>query len=129
MSCLFDSLSKFTTHSGSDLRQHIVSYLRTNPTLMENITFEELMTWDNQDVHVYTDQMSQEQTWGGAIEIKAFVDIFKVNVHVHIPSLQKIVEFQCPSEQIATHCIHLLWTGNHYVPMGCNELLMQKTQS
>lgn len=116
MSCLFDSLSKFTTHSSSDLRGHIVSYLKTNPKLMDDTTFEEMMKWEDTDSGTYITDMSSQNTWGGAVEIKAFVNMFEVNVNVHIPSIQKIVEF-CYQDN-HDKCINILWTGNHFTPLG-----------
>ena len=117
MSCLFDSLSKFTTHSSNDLRRHIVSYLRTNPKLMDETTFEELMKWEETDSGSYINEMSGESTWGGAIEIKAFVNMFQVNVNVHIPMIQKIFEFKYEQENNDKY-VNILWTGNHFVPLG-----------
>lgn len=116
MSCLFDSLSKFTSHSSSDLRGHIVTYLRTNPKLMGDATFEDIMSWEETEANSYTESMSKQETWGGGIEIKAFVDLFQVNVNVHIPMVQKIVEFKY--NENTDKIINILWTGNHYVPLS-----------
>lgn len=116
MSCLFDSLSKFTNHSSQDLRAHIVSYLQTNPKLMDDTTFQELMKWEETDSGSYINEMSGENTWGGAIEIKAFVNLFKVNVNVHIPMIQRIVDFKY--EPDCDRFVNILWTGNHYVSLG-----------
>jgi hypothetical protein len=116
MSCLFDSLSKFTNFSSNDLRQHIVSYLQTNPKLMgDDTTFNEMMNWEEIDSNSYINDMSNPHTWGGAIEIKAFTDIFQVNVNVHVPMFQKIIEFK--HEPNNDKYVNILWTGNHYIPL------------
>lgn len=118
MSCLFDSLSSFTEHSSRELRSKIVSYLGTNPPLMNEATFKDIMSWEASDENQYLNSMNQDSTWGGAIEIKAFVNLFNVNVIVHIPHLQKTVEF-VRNENHKEHypTIHILWTGNHFVSL------------
>lgn len=118
MSCLFDSLSHFVNQSSTDLRHNIVSYLQTNPKLMNDVTFNEIMSWENANQNDYLNAMNQTQTWGGAIEIKAFVNMFRVNVVVHIPAIQKMVEFVYDDVQKQSFpFIHILWTGNHFVPL------------
>lgn len=119
MSCLFDSLSTFTTHSSAQLREHIVAYLSTNPTLMDNTSFQNILEWDSVDFQQYIGSMRQSNTWGGAIEIKAFVNMFKVNVFVHIPHQQRrVVEFVYDQSQKDGYpTVHILWTGNHFVPL------------
>lgn len=118
MSCLFDSLSSFTPHSSQELRQRIVSYLGTNPKLMNDASFEEIIGWESTDKHQYLNAMTQQSTWGGAIEIKAFVNMSQANVFVHIPAIHKIVEFVVDEHRKHEFpCLHILWTGNHFVPI------------
>jgi hypothetical protein len=114
MSCLFDSLSQFTNKNSIELRQIIVSYLKTNPKLLDDISFHEMMSWEDTHVDKYLNEMNQVNTWGGAIEIKAFSDLFKTNVFVHIPMIQRNVEFL---HHQSSPSIHLLWTGNHFIPL------------
>jgi len=117
MSCLFDSLSSFTNQSSSQLRQNIVAYLNTNPKLMHDITLNDILGWDNVDTNNYLDHMRRSDVWGGAIEIKAFVNMFNVNVSVHVPSHNKIIEFIVDEHNPSRfHTIHILWTGNHFTP-------------
>lgn len=115
MSCLFDSLSKFINISSNDLRQNIVQYLQTNPNLIEDVSFQEMLKWDNINHEQYLSVMSNEMSWGGAIEIKAFVMMYHINVKVHIPQQQKIVEFVKNTDH---PFINIIWTGNHYIPIG-----------
>jgi hypothetical protein len=116
MSCLFDSLSKFTNVDSFELRQMIVSYLKTNPKLMDDVTFQDIMTWEETNNDIYLNNMTQSETWGGAIEIKAFTNIFKLDVYVHIPTIQKKVEFLYNDSQ-KNSSINILWTGNHFIPL------------
>lgn len=118
MSCLFDSLSFFTQHNSRELRTKVVSYLSTNPVLMNDATFEEIMKWEESDNGRYLQSMDLDSTWGGAIEIKAFVNLFNVNVFVHIPHVKNIVEF-VRDEQRKDYfpTVHILWTGNHFVSL------------
>lgn len=118
MSCLFDSLSRFTNRSSDDLRQQIVSYLSTNPKLMEDTTFQDMMSWESQNANEYMESMRRSSTWGGAIEIKAFVNIYRANVIVHIPHHQRTVEFVYnEAEKHTFPFVNILWTGNHFVPI------------
>lgn len=118
MSCLFDSLSSFTSHNSRELRSKIVSYLSTNPVLMNDTTFKDIIDWDEANDQQYLDTMNQDSTWGGAIEIKAFVNLFNVNVKVHIPHLQNFVEFVRDENQKDQYpTINILWTGNHFVSL------------
>jgi len=118
MSCLFDSLSSFTEHDSRELRSKIVTYLGTNPVLMNDATFKDIVKWDESDDQQYLQSMNQDSTWGGAIEIKAFVNLFNVNVTVHIPQMNKAVEFVRDEQQKSNYpTVNILWTGNHFVPL------------
>lgn len=127
MSCLFDSLSAFVIEtSGSELRQVIVNYLRTNPKLIDEISFDDMMQWEEieEDVNSseeYIKWMSNDNTWGGGIEIRAFCRLYNCRVDVHNPLLGKIIHFY-PSDCTETVVDHalcaILWTGNHFVPIG-----------
>lgn len=119
MSCLFDSLSQFTTHTSLELRERIVEFLSTNPPLMDDAPLEQILQWESVDMNQYLGSMRQSSTWGGAIEIKAFVNMYKVNVFVHIPNQhQRIVEFVYNQAHRDRHpTVHILWTGNHFIPL------------
>lgn len=85
---------------------------------MENTSFQDMMGWDSIDPQQYMREMRESSTWGGAIEIKAFVNIFRVNVVVHIPHHQRTVEFVYDDVQKQSFpFVNILWTGNHFVPV------------
>jgi len=85
---------------------------------MNDATFEEIMKWEESDNGGYLQSMDLESTWGGAIEIKAFVNLFNVNVFVHIPHVKNIVEFVRDEQRKDDFpTVHILWTGNHFVSL------------
>lgn len=123
MSCLFDSLSTFVPGlSGSDLRQKIVEYLKTNPLMIDEISFESMMKWegsDNESAEDYLEKMGRSDEWGGGIEIRAFCQLYNCRVDVHIPLIGRMVEFYPDVENNETkNKCSILWTGNHFVPLG-----------
>lgn len=123
MSCLFDSLSHFIENENSqNIRKIIVDYLASNPNIIDDISFEEIMSWENQNVNNYLSLMNQNETWGGAIEIKAFVNIYKIHVFVHIPNIQRIVEFLYHDIENTDKIVHIIWTGNHFMPLTLEVL-------
>jgi hypothetical protein len=85
---------------------------------MNDATFKDIVKWDESDDQQYLQSMNQDSTWGGAIEIKAFVNLFNVNVTVHIPQMNKAVEFVRDEQQKSNYpTVNILWTGNHFVPL------------
>lgn len=128
MSCLFDSLSAYTPGlSGCDLRHKIVEYLKTNPVMIDEISFESMMKWegsDHENPEDYLDKMSQSDEWGGGIEIRAFCKLFNCRVDVHIPFIGRIIEFfpdnsvSQPEMCVSYKVCNILWTGDHYVAIG-----------
>jgi len=121
MSCLFDSLSTFVDINSTHLRRVIVEYLRSNPSLVENVSFHEMLSWDNIPHGDYLDTMSSTSTWGGAIEIQAFAQLFNIQVTVSVRGSSKPIEFvptgRDVEPRLRTVCIH--WTGNHFTPLKC----------
>ena len=55
------------------------------------------------------------RNWGGAIELKAFADLFHKNIKV-LTYQKKIIEF-LSSHPRQCGWIHLRWTGRHYEPI------------
>ena len=116
MSCLFDSLSTFTKGLTSfELRQAICDYLETNPLLMDDLTAESVINSENGLSLVdYVRTMRGQNTMGGAIEIRAFINIFKINIRVKSLPNQRNIEFlfnnQNPWREI-------VWTGGHFDPV------------
>ena len=112
MSCLFNSLSYFIKElDASDLRKLICEYLKTNPKLIENIEAEKILGWENKNFDYYIRNMSKNSTWGGAIEIRCFCEMFKVDVKVK--HKRKIIEFKTKD---AKGVVTIIYTGNHYEP-------------
>ena len=121
MSCLFRSLSFFIRDMNeSSLRQVICDYLATHPTtLVDGLPFQELVsTAESCDPSTYILRMRQEETWGGGIEIKAFCELFRVAVDVHVRSSNTHILFTPSDTTIPPTRVRIEWTGNHYEPLS-----------
>jgi hypothetical protein len=64
----------------------------------------------------YVRRMRNTSTWGGAIEIKAFCDLFGANVEVRVRSTQESIHFQ-PSQSVSTMNVRIEWQGHHFEPI------------
>lgn len=114
MSCLFISLAPAVKTNSDNLRKLIVDFLKTNPSLIDSIKANDVINWtEKMNLQKYTEKMSHTNTMGGAIEIRAFCELFRSNVIVHSVSNNKKIEFKC-SSQPAKIIVHLTYTGNHY---------------
>lgn len=116
MSCLFDSLSTFLTDINSSQLRHIIThFLSQDPSFFEEESgkLSDILSIDNVRLEEYVNAMSNPNTWGGAIEIRAFSEIYKVRVLVQIHD--RIIEFLPKHEYNFTIRIH--YTGNHYEPI------------
>lgn len=117
MSCLFQSLGYFLTDTNPDrLREEICNYLSSNPNLVDNLSLEELTSIEGINANDYISGMRKRSTWGGAIEIKAFCDIFNINVEVTVLKDGKKIMF-LSSKQPALGVVKISWTGNHFEPV------------
>lgn len=116
MSCLFKSLAVGLGQHPERLRMIIAKYLETNPKLLDDINAADIIRWsENKSLAEYSRRMAQPGVaWGGAIEIKAFCDLFKVNVKIHVMYTGKIFEMCCNGT--ATHTIHITYNGSHFEP-------------
>jgi hypothetical protein len=117
MSCLFKSLAHFIHNIDEHtLRTYICDYLNTNPCLIDDIQLDIITRLDsNMSLPQYINNMSNQNTWGGGIEIKCFCNLFNIKVNVHISN--NIIEF-LPSNNTPIGQINILYTGNHYEPIG-----------
>jgi OTU-like cysteine protease len=116
MSCLFQSLCSFVGCTHESLRQRIVDYLSTNPELMEDVAAKDIVQWgEDKSLEAYVEEMKRTSVWGGSIEIKAFCDLFKMRVVVHIKNGGRVVEFTGLSQANGT--VHIHWNGSHFEPM------------
>ena len=120
MSCLFDSMSFFLENvSSPTLRQMIVDFLRQNPVFVEGMSLKRLIQQEYPiwDVEEYLSHMEKPSSWGGAIEIRAFCELFGIHVRVHdlrYPNTKYDFHPSCDSSQDVW--IELMYTGNHYTP-------------
>lgn len=121
MSCLFRSLASYLPAPGADrLRADICEYLSQNPPLFDDGTsVNDAVQWESGDpgIEHYLSRMRQSSTWGGAIEIKAFCDMYRISVVVHDlrTSPSKTITFH-PRQGPPVRTVHLQWTGGHYEP-------------
>jgi hypothetical protein len=116
MSCLFDSLSTFIVNLNStQLRQAICDYLETNPLLMDDLKAENVIEGENgMKLENYVRIMRNQNTMGGAIEIRAFINIFKINIRVKSIPNNRLIEFLVDKEN---QWKELVWTGGHFDPV------------
>ena len=122
MSCLFKSLSFFTTNENENsLRQIICDYLETNPVLIDDIKFNKLIKISNSiSSKNYIEQMRNPSSFGGGIEIKAFCDLFEVGVAVH--NKGKFIKFLPKNNKSKNFCLINYINDNHYEKISKNEL-------
>lgn len=120
MSCLFRSLSFFVQSVNEDeLRHNICDYLEKNPNIMDDLSLKDILHVDGMETADYVRSMRRSSTWGGAIEIKAFCEIYQVGVVVRVRQTQRDIVFKPSSMENAT-CINAVmieWLGNHYEPI------------
>ena len=116
MSCLFKSLAPAVCIDPEILRETIAAYLKTDPLLLDDIRAGDVIKMsEGQNLQEYTAKMSQSTTWGGAIEIKAFCELFHMDVTVHVLYTGK--QFTVDSSKEPSHNVHISYTGNHFEPM------------
>jgi hypothetical protein len=118
MSCLFHSLSRFVEEDSSSLRKKICDYLATNPMLFGDVTASSAMEWDGVRGD-YVHHMRSTSTWGGAIEIKAFCNLYGMKVVVENIRDRNgdTIEFVPESGAENSREIRITWSGGHYEPL------------
>jgi hypothetical protein len=116
MSCLFNSLAPAVSLNSEVLRMAIAAYLKTDPKLLDNINAKDIVAWtEGQTLEEYANRMSRSGSWGGAIEIRAFCELFDMNVTVHVLYTGK--EFTVETSKNPIRTVHISYTGNHFEPM------------
>ena len=118
MSCLFNSLSSFFQKDSNTIRQLICEYLEKNGKIIEGLDTEVILSLDISK-NDYISQMRHQNTWGGAIEIKAACNIWNIRIQVHnIRDMNNIniIEF-LPINPIYQGTINISWNGSHYEPL------------
>jgi hypothetical protein len=116
MSCLFNTLSKFIELNSNELRENICNYLQNNPILYEDMKAENAIVWSNEgykNIEQYIEMMRSTSTWGGAIEIKAFCNMYHMKVIVNGRNGRERVEF-LPAIKSSSNDIEIKWNGGHY---------------
>lgn len=116
MSCLFRSLAVFVQSVDENrLRQMVCDYLRHNPKLMDDLTLQDILV--GEDMGDYVESMRKGSTWGGAIEIKAFCEIFQVAVMVRIRQTARDLVFYPSRRRDVPRMVMIEWQGSHYEPI------------
>ena len=116
MSCLFESLTSFISNlSHEELRNIICDYLIKNPIMYDSMKASDSMWEYNDNLKRYVDNMRLTSTWGSALEIKAFCNIFNANVNLYYNG--KLIEFKSLTSN-PKFTILLGYTGDHYFPLS-----------
>ena len=114
MSCLFNSFSKIVSEPSQSIRAKICDWLATDPALMDDLSASTVVLVESgRPLADYVQQMRSMNTWGGAIEIRAFVQLWKRPVKVWAIRGRRWIEFPCSEGQ---EC-RISWTGGHYEAM------------
>ena len=124
MSCLFNSLSQELQHknihfiSASELRQEACNYLHHNFPIISGMSTHELLNITHSNYSQYVSNMRRNSTWGGAIEIQAICNIFKVRIIVvNIRNRNRNeIEF-LPVHENYSNTLKITWSGGHYEPI------------
>lgn len=115
MSCLFRSLASYHKYiDQNDMRQIVCDHLDTNP-IFNGKSAADIVKWEsNTQLVDYIHNMRKVSTWGGAIEIKSYADLFQTSVAVHMPRGGGIVHFLPTTTPLKY--IQIYWNGSHYEP-------------
>jgi hypothetical protein len=116
MSCLFHSLSRIIGEDNYQIRQKICNYLQTNPILYDISASLAIQIESGKNLTDYVSTMRSRSTWGGAIEIRAFVELWKRPVRVLVLSTRKWIEFPYDGDCSNNVC-KISWNGGHYEPI------------
>lgn len=113
MSCLFESLGKSVNMNAERLRQTLCDYIATNPKLMDDLSAEQVIFFtENQSLERYTNRMRHQHAWGGAIEIKAFCELFHKAVVIAVTYTRKY--FEVLPESRITGRVVITYNGSHF---------------
>ena len=115
MSCLFKSLSHFVSGMNENLLRHVIcDFLEKNPVMFDNVSVDNVINWrDNTNINDYIRNMRFTNTWGSALEISAFCNIFNSKVILHHNGRE--IEF-LPNNPNPRYVCNIIYTGNHYEP-------------
>jgi hypothetical protein len=113
MSCLFESFSYFIKENRFDIRQKICDYLQNNQKIIDGLDTKTILEFEDEN---YIDNMRNEQTQGGAIEIQVACNIWNILVDVRDTQTNKNIIFY-PFNTNYNQTIYLEWNGCHYEPI------------
>ena len=115
MSCLFDSISYFIKNrDATEVRDRICNYLESNKQLIDGLETKDILKFEKED---YVNSMRLGSTWGGAIEIQAACNIWKMRIIIiNIRDKSGSIEF-LPVSGDYKYTIELKWSGGHYTPV------------
>jgi hypothetical protein len=118
MSCLFDSLSHYLpAYTSVELRQIICNHL-AGDNYVAHARATEQVRWNfNTSLQEYVRKMRQTSTWGGAIEIQTFCELFMCSVRCSTPPRSSVATKDItfvPLHGIWTHVCTINWDGGHY---------------
>lgn len=119
MSCLFNSLSHFIDNSSYHIRQKICDYLEQNQPIIDGLETSTILALENNGTPAqYITNMRSMSTWGGAIEIQAACNIWKLSINVknYRDAGNKTISF-VPIAGSYDRIISVYWTGGHYEPI------------
>lgn len=119
MSCLFRALGALVGLHEDTLRRQICDYLTEDPVLFSDLTASRVMEWEgHKSLGAYVPEMRDRSTWGGAIEIKAFCDMYRAQVLVHDlrPSPPKSMLFVGTGSRQERRPLEITWNGYHFEP-------------
>lgn len=115
MSCLYRALSHF--HNGiatEQMRHMLCDYLSKNP-IIGGERANNIVKWETKkNLSQYVALMRNQSQWGGAIEIKAYCDLFNKNVKVKSFPNNREIEFL--SSNNTNDWVYITWNGYHYEP-------------
>ena len=114
MSCLFNSFAALTEDNSGAIRSKICDWLATDPVLGSDIRASDAsMIESGLPLDRYVERMRSTNTWGGAIEIRAFVELWKRPVRVWVTRTRRWIEFPYSEGE---EC-KISWSGGHYEAM------------
>jgi hypothetical protein len=118
MSCLFNSISYFINENGIDIRNKVCDYLVNNSPIMDGVETYKIIEYEHPSALNYIQNMRSTKTMGGAIEIQAACNIWKISINVHNyrDIDNKIIQF-LPISKLYDRVIDIYWTGGHYEPI------------
>ena len=121
MSCLFQSLGVYEGQGPQAMRSAICDYLARDPVLSGRRASVWIADLDSADsLERYVRRMRRPNTWGGAIEIMAYCELYHTNVQVQHQQAEKPIGFVTKETAVETAVLH--WTGGHYTAVHQSKI-------